>query len=185
MAGAVEAVTERLDCLRPAPEAAGEYSSLFGSPRVQRWIRPAPMDPLTSADIERILRHDLRHWDLHGFGPWTLSLRTTNEFVGRAGLAWTRVERRPVVELPWSLLPAFHGRGLATEAASAALTVAAGLGLKKVVSLTLVDNAASRRVMEKIGLVYQRDIEHYGLPHALYSADLRVWRERAPAKPAH
>ena len=130
------------------------------------------MDPLSTADIDRILSHDLRHWELHGFGPWALSLRTTDEFVGRAGLAWTRVERRPAVELPWSLLPSFQGMGLATEAASAAVMIAREIGLKRLVSLALVDNVASRRVMEKAGLTYRRDIEHFGLPHALYSIEL-------------
>ena len=88
-----------------------------------------------------------------------------------------------MVELPWSLLPESQGRGLATEAATAALTVAAGLGLKHVVSLTLTGNLASRRVMEKIGLTYEREVEHFGLPHVLYGIDLRVWRNERSGNP--
>lgn len=81
-----------------------------------------------------------------------------------------------MVELPWSLLPEAQGRGLATESANAAIAVASGLGLKQVVSLALVENSTSRRVMEKIGLSYLREVEHFGLAHALYGTDLRVWR---------
>lgn len=46
-----------------------------------------------------------------------------------------------------------------------------GLGelrLPSVVGFTLVDNAGSRRVLEKSGLVYERAFEHAGLPHVLY-----------------
>jgi RimJ/RimL family protein N-acetyltransferase len=40
------------------------------------------------------------------------------------------------------------------------------------VSFTLPHNAASRRVMEKAGLTYERDITHAGLPHVLYRLKL-------------
>ncbi|MGK2932540.1 MAG: GNAT family N-acetyltransferase, partial [Solirubrobacterales bacterium] len=62
-------------------------------------------------------------------------------------------------------------QGLASEAALAAIGVAEKIGLARVVSLTLVDNVASRGVMEKIGLEYERDVDHAGLPHALYALD--------------
>ena len=126
-----------------------------------------------------ILEHDLLHWQQHRFGPWVLTEAEAGRFVGRGGLAWTRVERRPMVELPWSLLPEDQGLGLATESAEAALAVASQISLKHVVSLALTDNVNSRRVMERIGLSFEREVEHLGLPHVLYSLDLRVWRDRA------
>jgi ribosomal-protein-alanine N-acetyltransferase len=42
------------------------------------------------------------------------------------------------------------------------------LGLDRLVAFTLPDNVASRRVMEKSGFIYERHIEHAGLPHVLY-----------------
>lgn len=89
-----------------------------------------------------------------------------------------------MVELPWSLLPEFQGRGLASESAAAALGVAAGIGLKHVVSLALVENYVSRRVMERIGLSYERQVQHFGLPHVLYGIDLRVWRSDSGGRTA-
>ncbi len=156
-----------------------DYETLFRNPEVERWLRPPPLEPFARVDVDRILRHDLLHWQIHGFGPWVLRDRETEEFVGRGGLAWARIERRPMVELPWSLLPTYQGRGLASEAAIAALEVASRSGLKRVVALTLVGNSASRRVMERIGLGYERTVEHVGLPHLLYGVDLRVWRRKS------
>ena len=42
------------------------------------------------------------------------------------------------------------------------------LGLAEVVSFTLTDNRASRRVMEKLGFAYEGETEYAGLPHVLY-----------------
>jgi [ribosomal protein S5]-alanine N-acetyltransferase len=36
------------------------------------------------------------------------------------------------------------------------------------VAFTLPDNVASRRVMEKVGFRYEREVEHVDLPHVLY-----------------
>jgi ribosomal-protein-alanine N-acetyltransferase len=170
-----EAETLRLACRRPREEDLPDYERLFLDPAVGRWLRPPPMEPLDRHAVARILEHDLLHWQQHRFGPWLLLSLDGGEFVGRGGLAWTRVEGRPMVELPWSLLPEFQGRGLASESAAAALKVASSIGLKHVVSLALLENDASRRVMEKIGLSFERKVEHAGLPHALYGIDLRVW----------
>ncbi len=61
------------------------------------------------------------------------------------------------------------GQGLATELGAASVAHAFGpLGLADVVSFTLIENRASRRVMEKLGFAYEDEIEHAGLPHVLY-----------------
>jgi RimJ/RimL family protein N-acetyltransferase len=76
------------------------------------------------------------------------------------------------VELPWSIVSSRWGEGLATEAAAAALDTARAHGIadELIVAFALRDNAASLRVMEKIGLRRVGAIEHAGLPHVLYSA---------------
>ncbi len=172
MVGPVETATARLFCARPPANALANYQRLFKDPSVERWLRPAPLEPFAISDLERLLRHDRRHWQVHGYGPWSLVDRETGEFAGRAGFAWTRVEGREAVELPWAIVPELQRQGLASEAGLAAIEVARRIGLPRVVSLTLVGNVASRGVMEKIGLEYLRDVDHVGLPHALYGLDL-------------
>ncbi len=172
MVGPVETATARLFCARPPLNSGANYERLFMDPGVERWLRPKPLAPFVPADLERLLRHDRSHWKIHGFGPWSLVDRDTGGFVGRAGLAWTRVEGREEVELPWAIFPEYQRQGLASEAGVAAIEVAASIGLTKVVSLALVDNVASRGVMEKIGLQFIREVDHVGLPHALYKLEL-------------
>lgn len=80
------------------------------------------------------------------------------------------------MEVGWRLAAEHWGRGYAPEAAHAALRVAwEDLALDEVVSFTAVANANSRRVMDKIGLTYEREFDHPKLPaghplqrHVLY-----------------
>ena len=163
-----EPLTARLRCLRPTPGDAAGYRALLLDPAVQHWLRPRPLQPMHAEQAEEILTRDVRHWAEHGYGPWLLRDRGTDALVGRAGLSWTTATGEFAVELAWALLPDRWGAGLATEAARAAVARARSLGIDEVVAFTVPTNLASRRVVEKAGLRYERDFEHVGLPHVLY-----------------
>ena len=83
----------------------------------------------------------------------------------------------PDAEIGWWLARRHWGRGLATEAARCALRDAfERVGLERLISVAMVGNAASLRVMEKLGLRRQREFEsegarlvQYGLSRAEYS----------------
>ena len=162
--------TRRLLCRATRRGDLSDYQKLFADPRVREWLFPPPLSPYGRRDVARLLRADIEHWNRHGFGPWTLVNHRTGAFVGRGGLAWTTVAGRRAVELPWSVVPERWGQGLATEAGAAAMDAAREWGIDEVVAFTLTTNTASRRVMEKLGLEYAGEIEHAGLPHALYRA---------------
>jgi len=49
------------------------------------------------------------------------------------------------------------------------------LGLGDIVTFTLATNPASRRIMEKVGCKFERDIVHSGLPHVLYRLTREVY----------
>ena len=157
--------------LRP-PESRDEasYRRLLFDAAVGPWLRPPPLRAFTEADAPALLVRDLRHWESHGWGPWVVE--EEGAFLGRVGLSTTRVAGEQAVELAWSLVGPAHGRGIATRAARAAVDEARRLGLPEVVSFTLPENAASRRVMEKAGLAFDREITHAGLPHVLYRLTL-------------
>jgi [ribosomal protein S5]-alanine N-acetyltransferase len=129
----------------------------------------------TRAEADAMLARQLEHWREHGFGWCAWFERATGLFVARGGLWRTVIGGAEEVEVGWAVVAERWGRGYATELGAASLAIAFGqLGLESVVSYTLPHNAASRRVMEKLGLSYERDVEHAGLPHVLY-------RLRAPA----
>jgi RimJ/RimL family protein N-acetyltransferase len=109
----------------------------------------------TEADLAR---HE-DHWREHGFGLWAAEEKKTGALVGRAGLAYHRLWPDDP-EVGWLIDTAWQGRGLATEAGAACISYAfEELGFERVVSICTAENAASRRVMEKLGLEPWREVD--------------------------
>jgi RimJ/RimL family protein N-acetyltransferase len=161
--------TARMVLERLRMEHLDELSRLLMDPRVAATGWPGGRPP-DEAQVIASLEDKERHWDAHGFGMWLMRDRETGEMVGRGGLQWTTyVADLNDVEVGWSVVPERWRQGLATELALASIDVAFGpLGLNELVAFTLPDNVASRRVMEKAGFAYERDILHVGLAHVLY-----------------
>ena len=53
-----------------------------------------------------------------------------------------------------------------------------GLGLARIISITLPENAASRRVMEKAGLTYRGETRWRGHDVIWYAIDRDAWEAR-------
>ena len=115
------------------------------------------------------LDRNLAHWGRHGYGLWMLRDAGSGAMAGRAVVRHLDVEGVDEVEIGYGFLPHWWGQGLATEIALACVEVGLGrLGLPTVVAVTLSEHIASRRVMAKAGLCYERDIVLLNLPHVLY-----------------
>ena len=115
------------------------------------------------------LEMNVKHWTDHGFGMWVLRDAATAAIIGRAILRHLDVEGVDEVEVGYGFMPAYWGRGLATEIAQACVRVGfARLALPSLVAITTPPNRASQRVMQKAGLHYERDIVHAGIPHVLF-----------------
>jgi ribosomal-protein-alanine N-acetyltransferase len=161
-------LTQRLACERLRPEHAQELPRLLLDPRVAATLWPGD-EPPTEHDVEAALRANCEHWELHGFGMWLLRDRASGEMVGRGGLQYTYSTGLDEIEVGWAIVPERWSQGLATELAWASIRTAFGvLELLDIVAMALPENRASRRVMEKTGFVYERDLIHAGLPHVLY-----------------
>ncbi len=107
--------------------------------------------------------------------------KATGAFVGWCGL---KTLENGTVDLDFRLLPAFWGKGYATEASMACLRYGFEvLGLAAIVSDALVANKASIRVKEKLGMrpIHQGYFE--GQPAMLYQIDRDtyhcLWPEEA------
>ena len=150
------------------PEHEAEIVELILDPRVYRTLWPWASAP-TRADVRASLIDKREHWERHGFGLWLLRDRDSGLMVGRGGLQYTDAIGGFAVEAAWTVVPERWGQGLATELAIASVSVAFDvLELRDLIAITLPDNHASRRVMDKAGFGYDRDIEHAGLRHLLY-----------------
>jgi ribosomal-protein-alanine N-acetyltransferase len=159
--------TTRLLCERLRMEHLPDVSRLLSDRRVAEWLWPHGGP--TEQDLIEGTAEKERHWERHGFGIWLLRDIHTQESVGWGGLQWTYIADLNHIEVAWAISPERWSQGLATEMARAAIAAAFGpLGVRELIAFTLPENVASRRVMEKTGFVYERDIVHALLPHVLY-----------------
>ena len=110
-------------------------------------------------EAEEWVRWTLDSYAEHGFGQWVATLKDSGEFAGQCGLTVQEVEGVDEVEIGYLFLRRFWGRGLATEAATAARDHGFyALGRERLVSLIDPRNTASRRVAEKIGLALEKEV---------------------------
>jgi RimJ/RimL family protein N-acetyltransferase len=160
--------TARLLCLRPTLDHAADTAALLQDPRVARNLSATGLPPTTDEVAANLVAKDA-HWKRHGFGLWTVYDRVTEAMVGRGGLQYTSVTGADEVEVGWAIVPARWGEGLATELARASVAAAfETLALDELLAYALPGNVASRRVMEKAGFRYERELEHIGRPHVIY-----------------
>ena len=123
----------------------------------------------TAEQVREYLDDQLVHFARHGYGFWMFHSKADGRFVGRGGLRNMFVGGNDEIEVGYALMPEFWRQGLATEIAQASVQIGfAKLELPELVSFTLPTNIASRRVMEKVGFVFERDIVFKELPHVLY-----------------
>ena len=148
-------------------EDFGRLRSIHGDPQVAVTLAADGL-PFSKAHTRQSLRSWTLHWREHGFGVW-LFHKPDGEFIGYAGAMRTTIDDRPEIEVLYALRPEFWRGGYATEMATAVVRFAfEGAAPRDLVAFTLPTNLGSRRVMEKCGFHYERDIEHAGLPHVLY-----------------
>jgi ribosomal-protein-alanine N-acetyltransferase len=139
-------------------------ATVVSDPRVVAWLWPHKPAPTPEEQLERMSRH----WDEHGFGPWVFREQATGEPIGYGGLHRTEVEGVAETEVAYAVASARWGEGFGTEIARKAVQAARELGIEGLVCFTQRDNAASRRVMEKVGFRYEREFERVGMTHVLY-----------------
>lgn len=128
--------------------------------------------PFSRGHVWRSIALMLGHWQLRGFGMWSVTDTATGQFLGRVG-PWFP-ESWPDREIGWMLLPEARGKGIAFEAAQAARTYAYDtLGWTTAISLIDPKNTASQALATRLGATHERSHEHpeWG--------ELQLWRHPA------
>lgn len=177
--------TERLRLRLYEPEDLTALASMYGDPGVARWLYSGPW---TAADARTGLEGRLRRRAIHGAGDGlslAVVLRESWAVVGDVFLQMVSVDHLQG-EIGFVVHPEHHGRGYATEAACVLLDLAfRDLGLHRVVGRLEVRNAASARVLEKLGmrreavLVENEWVKEEWQSEAVYAILAREWKPRA------
>ena len=154
--------TERL-VFRPfTPADFDLLLELHSDPEVQRYI-----GGMFGAEGTRLrLDHYLRDQAAFGFAKWKAYLRD-GTFVGRAGCSTN--DDVGGVDLGYTFARPYWGMGLASEAARGVVDwMWAHTDLPSIGAFAVIENWPSRRVLEKIGMVFERETESHGDLCAFY-----------------
>ena len=107
-------------------------------------------------------------YDKFGFGSCAMLWKETGEMIGTAGIQ--PLEDTGEIEVGYSIIKPYWGLGLGTEAANGWMTYGFNTaGLERIVAIAVEENTASRRIMEKLGMKYEKTEVHYGEPCAFYA----------------
>jgi RimJ/RimL family protein N-acetyltransferase len=166
--------TDRLTLRRWKREDHAAFAEMCGDPEVMQFIGNGSVRTVEQAG-QSIASFE-RDWDERGYGLFAVEERQTGSSIGFTGLSWPGFlpEVLPSVEIGWRFARPCWGRGYASEAAIAALSFGVlELGITDIVSIYQIGNAASVRIMQKLGMVFdrktidptcEREIEVYRLP---------------------
>jgi RimJ/RimL family protein N-acetyltransferase len=159
----------RLAFREMTPDDLDDMASLLGDPDVMTYY-PRPK---TRQEAGQWIDWNRGLYRTHGYGLWVLTT-TTGGFVGDCGLTPQVVDGVTELEVGYHVLPAWQGRGYATEAAAACRDFARDvLGATRLIAIIHPDNRPSQRVAEKIGLrPEKRAVVHGGRDAVIYAASL-------------
>jgi RimJ/RimL family protein N-acetyltransferase len=158
--------TERLLLREWRPADLGAHAAMCADPEVMRHLG----GPVDAAASWRSMALHAGHWALRGYGNWVVERKADGAMLGRAGL-WNP-EGWPGLEVGWKLARDAWGQGYATEAAAAAVGWAwSALGAERLISVIALDNAASVRVAERLGMRPLRPDTLDGKPVTIFGLD--------------
>ena len=85
------------------------------------------------------------------FYDWGIEDKNTQKLVGRICVYRLDDERR-MADLVWYIIPTVRGKGYMTEAGKAVVELLQNIGFERIEAFADVENIASIKVMEKIGM---------------------------------
>ncbi len=146
--------TERLTLRQFTPGDAEFIIKLLNEPSFiqnigDRGVRTLP-------DAEKYLANGpVSSYAKNGFGLLAVTLTDTGQLIGMCGLI--KRETLKDVDIGYAFLPEFWSKGYALESVQAVMSHAKEVvGLKRVVAIVDPANARSIRVLEKVGMAFEK-----------------------------
>lgn len=148
--------TDRLALRKLSLDDAGFILGLLNDPSFLRFIGDKNVRNLEDAR-QYISKGPLESYERLGFGLYLVALKTTGVPLGICGLIKRDVLEH--VDIGFAFLPEFRANGYAFESAAAVRDYGLNvLRLGRLLAITNPDNTGSIRVLEKIGLRFERMI---------------------------
>ncbi len=145
--------TNRLALREFTPNDATAFYELNANPNV---IKYTGNQAFINVEAAKEFLENYPDYHLNGFGRWAVVLKSTNQFIGWCGLKFDPAENE--TDIGFRFFEEEWHKGYATESAMACIHYGfEKLKLKRIVGRAMKENVASIKVLEKIGLVFEKD----------------------------
>jgi len=131
--------------------------ALLNEPSFLRFIGDKKVRTVQDAE-QYILNGPVASYNRNGFGLCLVELKETHTPIGMCGLL--KRDELPHADIGFAFMPDFWNKGFAYEAAAAVMNDARErLKLERVLAITNQDNEASIKLLQKLGLQFERLIK--------------------------
>jgi RimJ/RimL family protein N-acetyltransferase len=147
--------TDRLTLSHLDPETDAEFIlRLLNEPSFHHYIGDKGVRTIEDAR-GYILNGPMRSYEVNGFGLYKVELKHDATPIGMCGLV--KRETLPDADIGFAYLEDYWNKGYAYESAAATMKYAREeLGLKRILAITTPDNVASGKLLNKVGLRFER-----------------------------
>ena len=144
-------------------------AAIWSDPEVTKFL-PSRGVPIPREKVERASASFVEHWQKLGYGIWKIVEDETDKMLGYCGLRY--LDELNEVELLYGLAKEYWGKGIATKAAKSSVSFGFDeANLDKIIALALPENEASKKVIEKTGFKYEKQIHIFNLDGLYYSLE--------------
>ncbi|MCC3574084.1 MAG: GNAT family N-acetyltransferase [Microcoleus sp. PH2017_40_RAT_O_B] len=156
--------TARLYLRQFTPDDLDDLYRIYSDAETMKYLTGVRTREATESAIHAMLQR----WEEHNFGMWALVHKIDCKMIGRCGLAF--LDKTPEVELGYAFDKVYWNQGLATEASFASLNYGFNiLKLERIVAIARPENIASQRVIQKVGMKYEKNARYYEIDVLYYS----------------
>ncbi len=118
--------------------------------------------------IELIQNYD--HYKIYGFGRWSVFLKETHEYIGWCGLKYTK--EKDEYDIGFRFFKEHWNKGYATESALACIDLGfTKFKMNKIIGRAMSANIGSVKVLEKMGLKFEKNFDFDGVEGVIYSIE--------------
>jgi RimJ/RimL family protein N-acetyltransferase len=151
--------TERLNLRRFSVDSDAPFAlTLLNEPSFLQYIGDKKVRNLDDAR-QYLLNGPIASYEKNGFGLYAVELKESQTSIGMCGLI--KREELPEPDIGFAFLPEFWKKGYAFEAAAAVMKDAREtLNLDRILAIVNPDNYASMKLLERLGLRFERMLDH-------------------------
>ncbi len=153
-------VTERLTLREVTHDDAAFILELLNTTKFIKYIGDRGARSIDDA-LRYIDERYLASYRDNGYGLYGVVENASGKLIGACG--FVRRDALPGPDIGFSFLPEFEGKGYGFESATAVMEYGRDvLGFDKVLAITSLDNAASEKLLTKLGFTFDETIDLNG-----------------------